>query len=168
MVNADSGEIADYHVLDEESGGFPVKKKPTGHGEPWMTLFNAGIFHAAQQTDLSGTDYRVLLANWLLPSNTDEGWHVDHRKVARIIGASESQVLASTAKLVRRGLLTKPRRGYLHHHPLFSWRGTTTSRTEAKKAYLAEREAARKELECPSPASASSKPSAMPAMLASG
>ncbi len=118
-------------VVDQVTGeiiGTPmlIPPKPQKHKDPWMKIMLPGIDLLALDKDLTGEDYRVLLA-YMKKLDWDNYLRVSQTELAKYLGMQKSHFSRSTRKLVEKEILIEGpkigRQKTFRLSPNIGWKG---------------------------------------------
>lgn len=126
LVDPDTGET--YAVMR-----VPVKtpgsKKPVVKYPKYSLIFNDAWAALLQDKDLTLSDFKVLMAVILKSSSTEVEFPTELKAIVETSAVYKSRVVDSMAKLTKKGLIRRPRRGFLALNPEIAWRGSAEGRT---------------------------------------
>lgn len=137
ITNRDTGEVWDGAITEFSPGGRPVKAR---FSTPWMAVFFDGI-DALVGADLTRTELRVFLAVASQSPDTGAAWEWRPAQTAARLGIDERRCYAAIKVLADRGLLLRPRKGWVAFPPQLFWRGTSAARATALREIEAQQQA---------------------------
>lgn len=128
----EDGAVEKFVVVEEKT---PNRRAVTDRSfkEPFVVLFQAALMEIARESSLTWSDLRIWLACLAHASLEQPEFDSDPRLIAAELGLDPKFVSRIQGRLVRIGLLERPRRGKLALPPRIAWRGTPEARSRALK-----------------------------------